>query len=193
MTEVSWQIFKAKFAGKETGSFQELCLYVFCYICGLETGVFSYSDHAGIETEDVLFQGKYTGFQAKFYTDNLPQKKKDILDAITTTRAHNTRVQKIIFFLPINPSGVSAGVDEGQKPQWMKEAELTAKKNHLEIDWFGTSRFQVVLACEDLQLIARHFFDLAPDLWDFIPVLEKLTNTRLSFIRNSTNYKGLNH
>ena len=64
MTEVSWQIFKAKFAGKETSSFQELCLYVFCHICDLGTGVFSFSDHAGIETEDVLFQGKYTGFQA---------------------------------------------------------------------------------------------------------------------------------
>ena len=192
MTEISWQIFKAKFAGKETSSFQELCLYVFCHICGLETGVFSFSDHAGIETEDVLFQGKYTGFQAKFYTDNLPQKKKDILDAITTTRAHNTRVQKIIFFLPTNPSGVSAGVDEGQKPQWMKEAELTAQKNNLEIEWFGTSRFQVVLACADLQLIARHFFDPAPDLWDFISVLGSMTNARLSFIRNLINYKGSN-
>lgn len=192
MTEISWQIFKAKFAGKETSSFQELCLYVFCHICGLGTGVFSFSDHAGIETEDVLFQGKYTGFQAKFYTDNLPQKKKDILDAITTTRAHNTRVQKIIFFLPTNPSGVSAGVDEGQKPQWMKEAELTAKKNNLEIEWFGTSRFQVVLACADLQLIARHFFDHAPDLWDFISVLGSMTNARLSFIRNLINYKGSN-
>ena len=192
MTEISWQIFKAKFAGKETISFQELCLYVFCHICGLGTGVFSFSDHAGIETEDVLFQGKYTGFQAKFYTDNLPQKKKDILDAITTTRAHNTRVQKIIFFLPTNPSGVSAGVDEGQKPQWMKEAELTAQKNNLEIEWFGTSRFQVVLACADLQLIARHFFDPAPDLWDFISVLGSMTNARLSFIRNLINYKGSN-
>lgn len=192
MTEVSWQIFRAKFAGKETGAFQELCLYVFCHICGVKTGVFSYSDHAGIETEDVLFQGKYTGFQSKFYTDHLPQKKNDILDAITTTRAHNTRVQKIIFFLPTNPSGVSSGVDEGQKPQWMKEAELTAKKNNLEIEWFGTSRFQVVLACEDLQLIARHFFDFAPDLWDFISVLESTTNARLSFIRNLIKYKGTN-
>lgn len=132
----------------------------------------------------MLFHGKYTGFQAKFYTDNLPQKKKDILDAITTTRAHNTRVQKIIFFLPTNPSGVSAGVDEGQKSQWMKEAELTAKKNNLEIEWFGTSRFQVVLACAGLQLIARHFFDPAPDLWDFISVLGSMTNARLSFIRS---------
>ena len=140
----------------------------------------------------MLFQGKYTGFQAKFYTDNLPQKKKDILDAITTTRAHNTRVQKIIFFLPTNPSGVAADVDEGQKPQWMKEAELTAKKNNLEIEWFGTSRFQVVLAYADLQLIARHFFDPAPDLWDFISVLGSMTNARLSFIRNLINYKGSN-
>lgn len=192
MTEISWQIFKAKFAGKETSSFQELCLYVFCHICGLGTGVFSFSDHAGIETEDVLFQGKYTGFQAKFYTDHLPQKKNDIIDAITATRAHNTRVQKIIFFLPINPSGVSAGVDEEQKPQWMKDAEATAKDKYLEIEWFGTSRFQVVLDCKDLQFIARHFFDLAPDLWDFISTLGRMTDARLSFIRNSIKYKGAN-
>lgn len=192
MTEVSWPIFEAKFSGKTQAAFQDLCLYVFCHICGLKTGVSSYSDHPGIETEDVLFQGKYTGFQAKFYTDNLPQKKKDILEAITTTRAHNTRVQKIIFFLPINPSGVSSGIDEGQKPQWMKEAEATAKNNHLEIEWFGTSRFQVVLACEDLQLIARHFFDQSPDLWDFILVLKKLTKMRLSVIRDSINYNESN-
>ena len=78
MTEVSWPIFEAKFSGKTQAAFQDLCLYVFCHICGLKTGVSSYSDHPGIETEDVLFQGKYTGFQAKFYTDNLPQKKNRI-------------------------------------------------------------------------------------------------------------------
>ena len=32
MTEISWHIFKAKFAGKETSSFQELCLYVVTFV-----------------------------------------------------------------------------------------------------------------------------------------------------------------
>lgn len=190
MTEVSWQVFKAKFAGKETSSFQELCLYVFCHICGVKTGVFSYGDHAGIETEDVLFQGKYTGFQAKFYTDNLPQKKKDILDSIIATRTHNTRVQKIFFFLPIDPPSVSKGVDQTQKPQWMKDAEATANEKGLEIEWFGTSRFKTVLACDELQVVARHFFDPNPDLWDFLSALMGITTTRLSFIRNTIPFNG---
>ena len=190
MIEVSWQVFKAKFAGKEYDSFQELCLLVFCHLCGIKTGIFSYGNHPGIETKDVLCQGKYTGFQAKFFTDNLPNKRKDILDAIVATRMHNTRVQKIVFFLPINPPGVSKGVDEGLKPAWMKEAEATAAEKHLEIDWFGTSQFQVVLACEELQFVARHFFDLEPDLWDFIAILKRTTNSRLTFIRNSIDFQG---
>lgn len=190
MIDVSWKVFQAKFAGKEYDSFQELCLFVFCHHCSIQSGIFSYGNHPGIETEDVLFEGKYTGFQAKFYTDNLPNKKKDILDAIIATRNHNTRVQKIIFFLPIDPPSVSKGVDEGQKPKWMKEAEATAKENHLEIDWFGTSRFQTALACEDLQFVARHFFDHNPDLWDCLAALKGKTDSRLAIIRDAIRFQG---
>ena len=163
MTDVSWETFEAKFPEKAQTAFQGLCLYVFCHLCGAKEGVFSYANHAGMETEDVLFQGKYIGFQAKYYRDHLPQRGQDILDSIIKTRAHNTRVQKLLFFLPIDPPGVSSGVDAGQKPKWMLDAEATAEANHLEIEWFGTSRFQVVLAREDLQFITRHFFDLNPE------------------------------
>ncbi len=190
MTAISWQIFKAKFAGKEEDAFQELCLHVFCHYCGLKGGVFSYKNHAGTETEDVLYQGKHTGFQAKFYTDNLPQKKQKIIDAILTTRSHNSRVQKIIFFLPIDPPCFTKGIDEGQKPQWMQEAETTAAQNGLEIEWFGTARFQVVFACEELQFIARHYFEQKADLWDFVAGLRSMTDARLSFIRNTISFHG---
>jgi len=190
MIEISWQKFEAKFGGKAPGAFQDLCLYVFCHLLDLNGGVFSYADHAGMETTDVLFKGKYTGFQAKFYTAKLSNRKQDILDSIIATRAHNSRVQKIIFFLPIDPSGVSKGVDEGQKPKWMLEAEKTAEMKHLEIEWFGTSRFKVVLAHEDLQYIARHFFDLDADLWDFVATLKERTAVRLSCIHNAIPFRG---
>lgn len=185
MTDLSWQIFEAKFPGKTQAAFQDLCLYVFCHLCGAKEGVFSYANHAGMETEDVLFQGKHIGFQAKYYRDHLSQREQDIRDSIIKTRAHNTRVQKLLFFLPIDPPGVSSGVDAGQKPKWMSDAEATAEANHLEIEWFGTSRFQVVLAHEDLQFIARHFFDLNLDLWNFIAALDERTHSRLSVIHNS--------
>lgn len=191
MIDVSFDIFDAKFdEGLRQRQFERLCLHVFCYCCGIKTGVFQYDNHAGIETIDVNCAGKWTGFQAKYFTKDLPGHKKDFIESIATTRKHNTRVEKVYFFLPVNPPGVSSATDEAQKPTWMRETESYAAQKGIEIDWFGLSRFQSVFANEEMQYLARHYFCQNPDLWDFIASLRRISQSRLSMIRNEILFQG---
>ena len=151
MTDVSFDIFDAKFEqGLRQKQFERLCLHVFCRYCGIKTGVFQYDNHAGIETIDVNYEGKWTGFQSKYFTKDLPKHEKDFIESITTTRKHNTRVEKVLFFLPVDPPGVSSAADEAQKPKWMRETESCAAQNGVEIEWFGLSRLRTVFAEEQM-------------------------------------------
>lgn len=193
MTEVSFDIFDAKFdKGLRQEQFERLCLHVFCRYCKIEDGVFQYDNHSGIETIDVQYSGKWTGFQAKYFTKDLPGHKNDFLDSITKTRKHNTRVEKVLFFLPVNPSGVSAAADEGQKPAWMLEIEVFAAQKGIEVEWFGLSRLRSVFAEKEMQYLARHYFCQNPDLWDCVSLFKRITESRMLITRNSIPFEGEN-
>ncbi len=101
MIEVSWDKFNQKFHGREQSVFEEVCYHIFCTITKNIQGIFRYKNHPGIETNDVLYQEKHTGFQAKYFLDDLSGHKDDFLDAISKTRKHNTRVlQQIAVLIP---------------------------------------------------------------------------------------------
>jgi hypothetical protein len=67
MYEIKWGNFKAKFNGKEQDSFELLSYLLFCDEFDKKIGIFRYKNQAGIETEPILVDGKWIGFQAKFY------------------------------------------------------------------------------------------------------------------------------
>lgn len=189
MVEVSFDVFDAKFdKGLRQEQFERLCLHVFCRCCKVEAGIFQYDNQPGIETIDVQYDGKWTGFQAKYFTKDLPDHKNDFLDSIATTRKHNTRVEKVLFFLPVNPSGVSAAADDKQKPAWMSETEAFAAKKGIEVEWFGLSRFRTVFAEDEMQYLARHYFCQNPDLWDCLSLLKRMTESRLFITHNSISF-----
>ncbi len=192
MIEVSWDKFNQKFHGREQSVFEEVCYHIFCTITKNIQGIFRYKNHPGIETNDVLYQEKHTGFQAKYFLDDLSGHKDDFLDAISKTRKHNTRVQKIIYFLPIDPGGNNRGIDVTLKPSWMQEVEQEALNNLLEIEWFGLSKFQSFFAKEEHQYLARHYFDTNPDLWDFVELLKSRTQSYLDCIHTTIPFNGQN-
>jgi hypothetical protein len=78
MFEINWNIFKAKFNGKEQKTFENLCYLLFCNEFNQNTGIFRYKNQTGIETEPIEHKGKMIGFQAKFYetkiSDNVANK-----------------------------------------------------------------------------------------------------------------------
>ena len=65
---IDWDLFKAKFNGRETSKFEQMAYLLFASETGNPNGIFRYKNHPGIETEPVDFNGKSSGFQAKFLT-----------------------------------------------------------------------------------------------------------------------------
>ena len=83
MTEISWNKFKAKH-GNPNNAFEGLCYHLFCRRFKLNKPPKADFNQAGLETEPVLVNGEYYGFQAKFFdhTTNLSQIEDSVKTAI---------------------------------------------------------------------------------------------------------------
>src|SRR5260221_6189349 len=77
MQETNWGNFKAKFNGKEQKTFELLSYLLFCDEFGQRTGIFRYKNQAGIETEPILVNGEWVGFQAKFYDTKISDRSEE--------------------------------------------------------------------------------------------------------------------
>src|ERR1044072_381438 len=97
MQEINWNNFRAKFNGKESKTFEYLCYLLFCREFGLSTGLFRYKNQAGIETEPILINGKWIGFQSKFFDNKINQ--QEIVDSIETAKNRNPKLDKIYVYL----------------------------------------------------------------------------------------------
>ena len=74
--EINWDIFRAKFHGKEQKSFEWLCYLLFCKEFKQNIGIPGYKNHAGIETSPIEINCEKIGWQAKFYDTRLSEHKK---------------------------------------------------------------------------------------------------------------------
>ena len=102
MTEINWNNFKAKFNGKEQKSFERLCYLLFCGEFNQNIGLFRYKNQAGIETDPIQYNGKWIGFQSKFYETKIGDNKEDIKDSITKAKTKNPTLNKILFYLNLS-------------------------------------------------------------------------------------------
>lgn len=95
---LNWNQFKAKFNGKEQSEFELLSYILFCYEHGNKIGLFRFKNQTGIETEPINIDGKYIGFQAKFYGDTkLSENKSGLMDSIQKAKYKNPELNKILF------------------------------------------------------------------------------------------------
>ena len=91
MLEINWNIFKAKFNGKEQITFENLSYLLFCDEFNQDTGIFRYKNQTGIETEPIEHEEKIIGFQAKFYETKISDNIKDIEDSIAKAKNKNPK------------------------------------------------------------------------------------------------------
>ena len=82
MHEINWGNFNAKFNGREQKSFEWLCYLLFCKQFKQATGIFRYLNQAGIETDPIELNGERIGWQAKFFTTQLSNHKRDFITSI---------------------------------------------------------------------------------------------------------------
>lgn len=188
MLAINWNIFKAKFNGKEQKMFENLSYLLFCVEFNQDTGIFRYKNQAGIETEPIEHEGKIIGFQAKFYETKISDNVKDIEDSIAKAKNKNPNLSKILFY--INQE-FSESTTKGQKePQYKTNIEEYAAAKGLEIEWRVPSHFERQLVLENNISLAKHFFTLEKSTFDLMQDLIQHTESILAPIRSDIEFKG---
>lgn len=188
MLEINWNIFKAKFNGKEQIAFENLSYLLFCAEFNQDTGIFRYKNQTGIETEPIEYEGKIIGFQAKFYETKISDSVKDIEDSISKAKNKNPNLNKILFY--INQE-FSESTTRGQKePQYKTNIEEYAAAKGLEIEWRVPSHFERQLVLENNISLAKHFFALEKSTFDLMQDLIQHTESILTPIRSDIEFKG---
>ncbi len=188
MQKANWNNFKAKFNGKEQESFQWLCYLLFCKEFNRNLGIFSYKNQWGLETEPIEADGKFIGFQAKFYEAKIDDNIKDIKDSISKAKIKNAKLNKILFY--INQEFSESSKKDKKEPAYKKDIDDYAKSQGVEIEWRSRSFFDSPFVCEENAKIAQHFFNLGKSIIDFISELTRHTEDILAAINSRINFKN---
>lgn len=185
MQEINWNIFKAKFNGKEQKSFEWLCYLLFCSEFKKYKGIPRNKNQSGIETHPVVVEGKNIGWQAKFYDTRLSEHEDDLMGTINTTKRDHPEVNKIILY-------TNQDFGQGKRtndPQYKIEIDNHAKSSNVEIEWRTASYFESPFVCIDNSNIAQHFFSLDKSIIDFIGEMDQHTELILAPIHSKIKFK----
>jgi len=182
--EINWDIFRAKFHGKEQKSFEWLCYLLFCKEFKQNIGIPGYKNHAGIETSPIEINCEKIGWQAKFYDTRLSEHKKDFIVSIDTTKVKHPEINKIIFYTNQN---FGQGKTKNN-PQHKIDIEKHAKSKNVEIEWRTDNYFRSPFVCEENADIAQHFFSIDKSIIDFIGELIQHTISILTPINSKIKF-----
>lgn len=188
MKEINWQLFKAKFYGKETSIFENMAYHLFCAEHNIFTGVFRFKNQTGIETEPIDYNNETIGFQAKYYDTKIADNKSNIIDSIKKAKRENLGLDKILFYLN---QEFSESKTKGKKdPDYKTEIEKEAKKLKIAIEWRAPSHFERQLALPENQYLADYFFDSGNNVIDFIEGLKTHTQSLFQVIQTDIVFNG---
>jgi len=88
---MNWKAFGLKYDKRENWAFEQMSYLLFCAEFKNRIGLFRYKNQTGIETEPTEKDGKYYGFQSKYYTTSIADNKNDIIDSINKAKSKNKR------------------------------------------------------------------------------------------------------
>jgi len=186
ITEINWNIFKAKFNGKEQKFFEWLCYLLFCKEFKQNIGISGYKNHAGIETDPIKINGEKVGWQAKFYDTRLAGHKKDFMITIDITKIRHPEINKIIFYTNQNFGQGRIKND----PKYKIDIEKYAKSKNVGIEWRTDNYFRSPFVCEENADITQHFFSIDKSMIDFIDELIQHTKSILTPINSKIKFKN---
>ena len=99
MSKINWNVFGVKYDNKETWAFEQMSYLLFCAEFDDRIGLFRYKNQTGIETEPIEKEGKFYGFQAKYYTTSIANNKRDIIDSIKKAKSQNSELNEIYLYI----------------------------------------------------------------------------------------------
>ncbi|HOW74636.1 MAG TPA: ATP-binding protein, partial [Candidatus Competibacteraceae bacterium] len=183
---MNWKIFGIKYDNRETWAFEQMSYLLFCAEFNNRVGLFRYKNQTGIETEPIEKDGKYFGFQSKFYTNSIANNKDDIIDSIKKAKSKNKQLDEI--FLYTNQELSESTTKRKKKPQYQLDIEKTAKAEGVNIKWRVPSYFELQLSLPDNKYINDIFFNLDPNEGDLLDEISKHNENILQAIQTEISF-----
>ncbi len=180
---LNWKIFGLKYDKKETWAFEQLSYLLFCAEFNNRIGLFRYKNQTGIETDPFEKEGRYYGFQAKFYSNSISDNKDDIIDSIRKAKSKNSRLEEIFFY--INQEFSESSSVGKKKPGYQIEIENAALAVGLSVQWRVPSHFEVQLSLPENKYIYDMFFSLEPSVSDLLDEVSKHNEKILDAIQTA--------
>lgn len=185
---MNWKIFSLKFDKKETWAFEQMSYLLFCAELKNRIGLFRYKNQTGIETEPIELEGKYCGFQAKYYTTSISDNKDDIIDSITKAKSKNSQLNELLFY--INQEFSESSKKKEKKPQYQLDIEAAANELGINIQWRVPSHFEIQLALPENKYISDIFFSLDPNEGDLLDEISNHNENILQAIQTEIPFHG---
>ena len=147
MNRINWNQFELKNPNPQN-SFETMCRNIFLRTYKISSHSFSANyNQAGLETEPVLFDGKYYGFQCKYSASgNGDALYAEVLKSLKKAVAAYPHLNTAIIYtnLDIKPNVSQEDLQKTKKSNRVKIHEL-GQTNNLEILWFVKPNFETVL------------------------------------------------
>lgn len=178
---MNWKAFGLKYDKRETWAFEQMSYLLFCAEFKNRIGLFRYKNQTGIETEPTEKDGKYYGFQSKYYTTSIADNKNDIIDSINKAKSKNKQLDEL--FLYINQELSESTTKSKKKPQYQLDIEKAAKTSGVIIQWRVPSNFELQLSLPDNKYINDIFFSLDPNEGDLLDEISKHNENILQAIQ----------
>lgn len=183
---MNWKIFGVKYDKRETWAFEKMSYLLFCVEFNNRIGLFRYKNQTGIETEPIEKDGKYYGFQSKYYTTSIAENKDDIIDSIQKAKSKNKQLDEL--YLYINQELSESTTKSKKKPQYQLEIEKAAKSTGINIQWRVSSHFELQLSLPENKYINDIFFSLDPNEGDLLDEISKHNENILQAIQTEITF-----
>lgn len=183
---MNWKIFAVKYDRRETWAFEQMSYLLFCAELKNRIGLFRYKNQTGIETEPIEKDGKYYGFQSKYYTTSIADNKDDIIDSIKKAKSKNKQLNEL--FLYINQELSESTKKSKKKPQYQLDIEKAATTAGINIQWRVPSHFELQLSLPDNKYINDFFFSLDPNEGDLLDEISKHNENILQAIQTEISF-----
>ncbi|MCH2231895.1 MAG: ATP-binding protein [Crocinitomicaceae bacterium] len=178
---MNWKTFGLKYDERETWAFEQLSYLLFCAELNNRVGLFRYKNQTGIETEPIEKEGKYFGFQAKYYTTLISDNKADIIDSIKKAKSKNSQLNEIFFY--VNQELSESSTKDKKKPQYQIDIEEAAEEAGVNIQWRVPSHFELQLSLPENKYLYDIFFSLEPNEGDLLDQVSKHNENILQAIQ----------
>ena len=147
MSEINWKRFEIKNHNPQN-AFETMCRNIFLRAHKVSSHNFSANyNQAGLETEPVLCDGKYYGFQCKYSTSgNSNTMYAEVLDSLTKAVEVYPKLNIVVIYtnLDIKPNVSKVDLLKPKKTNRVKIYEL-CKDNGVDIIWFVKPNFEAAL------------------------------------------------